>query len=70
MIELGCKNKIPGSSCEKKWKELCAQPLNTQLQHIQGPNSAGTSPSSAQSCDMKRRFSQLSEDEDGFGLED
>lgn len=41
MLDLGCKKKIPGTTCEKKWKELFPQ-LNTQLQQSQGPNSASS----------------------------
>lgn len=71
MMDLGCKKKIPGSTCEKKWKEICPQPLNTQLQQMQGPSSA-TSTSSNDgyfACEMKRELSQVSEeDEEGLGL--
>jgi hypothetical protein len=81
MVELGCKKKIPGSTCEKKWKEL--NPVNTQ--HQQEPqqncggengssdNSSSSSTSSTAtsvvdfSMDMKRNFSQLSELEEDCG---
>lgn len=70
MMDLGCKKKIPGTTCEKKWKELCPPPLNTQLQQMQGPNSASSASNDGfYACDMKRELSQVSEeDEEGTGL--
>lgn len=77
MLEIGCKKKIPGSTCEKKWKEICPQPINTQqLPGASGPNSASTdsaismtSHGLAQACDMKRELSQVSEEEvEGLGV--
>ncbi|KAI5842376.1 hypothetical protein BZA05DRAFT_344365 [Tricharina praecox] len=76
MLEIGCKKKIPGSTCEKKWKEICPQPINTQMLPGSGPNSASTNSAVSctsdgfpQPCDMKRELSQVSEEgSEGFGL--
>jgi hypothetical protein len=73
MLEIGCKKKIPGTTCEKKWKEICPQPINTQMMGpgSSGPNSASTNSAVSctssndgfpQTCDMKRELSQVSEE--------
>lgn len=49
MIDLGCKKKIPASTCERKWKEI-------------GPHQPQTQPSFVQPQDMKREHSQISDD--------
>ncbi|RPB07188.1 hypothetical protein P167DRAFT_555876 [Morchella conica CCBAS932] len=56
MLELGCKKKIPASTCEKKWKEIAPQQ----------PQAAQTSP--IQCHDMKREQSHSSDE--GFLLND
>ncbi|KAH0613723.1 uncharacterized protein H6S33_005609 [Morchella sextelata] len=56
MLELGCKKKIPASTCEKKWKEIAPQQ----------PQAAQTSP--IQCHDMKREQSHSSDE--GFSLND
>ncbi|KAF8540597.1 hypothetical protein BDD12DRAFT_734361 [Trichophaea hybrida] len=76
MLELGCKKKIPGNTCEKKWKEICPQPINTQQIPSSGPNSASTNSATSttsdgllQACDMKRELSQVSEEDmEGLGV--
>lgn len=50
MLELGCKKKIPASTCEKKWKEIAPQQ----------PQAAQTSP--IQCHDMKREQSHSSDE--------
>ena len=76
MLEIGCKKKIPGSTCEKKWKEICPQPINTQQLPGSGPNSASTNSATSalgdgllSTCEMKRELSQVSEEDiEGLGV--
>lgn len=60
MLELGCKKKIPGSTCEKKWREIAPaneknnQPLQSSMSPISTP--------ALGSMEMHRELSSISDE--------
>jgi len=61
MLELGCKKKIPASTCEKKWKEIGPQ---QQPQQQQQPISQPLTPQPIplQAHEMKRELSEATDE--------
>lgn len=56
MMELGCKKKIPGTACEKKWRDLESMEKNN-LPPIQSPELSPT----MEAIEMKRELSSISD---------
>lgn len=61
MLELGCKKKIPGSTCEKKWREIA--PPNEKNNQAQASMSPISTPALG-GMEMHRELSSISDEQE------